>query len=267
MPDDYSARVIKAAAPTLKLIARSGVGYDSIDLEAAGEFNVWVTTTVGANHDAVADYALGLLLDLARHITEIVGRVRAGWWGRLAGVELRGKTLGIVGTGRIGREVAARAAGFGLRLVAYDKFPNDDWARGAGVTFVTLDELLAQADFITLHAPATAETRHLLNDATLARCKKGVYVVNTARGDLIDEAALVRALDSGQVGGAALDVFEAEPPTDAQKTVMAHARVLPLSHCAGATVESQRRAAEIAIEQVLEAVRGETPRFVVPELS
>ena len=267
MPDDYTARVIKAASPSLKLIARSGVGYDSIDLDAAGEFNVWVTTTVGANHDAVADYAMGLMLDLARHITEVVGRVRGGWWGRLPGVELRGKTLAIVGTGRIGREVASRAAGFGMHLVAYDKFPNDEWARGAGVTYTTLDELLAQAHFITLHAPATAETRHVLNDATLARCKPGVYVVNTARGDLIDEAALVRALDSGQVGGAALDVFEHEPPTDAQKPVMAHPKVLPLSHCAGATAESQRRAAEIALEQVLEAVRGQTPRFVVPELA
>jgi D-3-phosphoglycerate dehydrogenase len=267
MPDDYTARVIKASAPTLKLIARSGVGYDSIDLEAAGEHNVWVTTTVGANHDAVADYAVGLILDLARHITEIVGRVRAGWWGRLAGTELRGKTLGIVGTGRIGREVAARAAGFGMRLVAYDKFPNDEWARGAGVTYAPLDHVLAQADFITLHAPATAETHHLLNDATLARCKKGAYIVNTARGDLIDEAALVRALDAGQIAGAALDVFEHEPPTEAQKAVMGHPKVLPLSHCAGATLESQRRAAEIALEQVLEAVRGETPRFVVPELA
>ncbi|HEU5317730.1 MAG TPA: phosphoglycerate dehydrogenase [Chloroflexota bacterium] len=267
MPDDYTASVIKAASPALRLIARSGVGYDSIDLDAAAEHNVWVTTTVGANHDAVADYAMGLMLDLARHITEIVTRVRGGWWGRLPGAELRGKTLGIVGTGRIGREVAARAAGFGMRLVAYDKFPNEDWARGAAVTYASLDDLLAQADFITLHAPATAETRHLLNDQTLARAKRGVCVVNTARGDLIDEAALVRALDSGQVAGAALDVFESEPPTDAQRAVMGHAKVLPLSHCAGATLESQRRAAEIALEQVLEAVRGDTPRFVVPELA
>jgi D-3-phosphoglycerate dehydrogenase len=267
MPDDYSAKVIKACSPGLKLIARSGVGYDSVDLDAAGEYNVFVTTTIGSNHDSVADYALGLILDLARHITEIATKVRGGWWGRMAGTELRGKTLGIVGTGRIGREVAARAAGFGMQIVAFDKFPNDEWARGANATYASLDELLARADFITLHAPATAETRHLLNDTSLASCKKGVYVVNTARGDLIDEAALVRALDSGQVAGAALDVFEEEPPTAAQKAVMSHAKVLPLSHCAGATLESQRRAAEIALEQVLEVARGETPRFVVPELA
>jgi phosphoglycerate dehydrogenase-like enzyme len=267
MPDDYTARVIKAASPGLKLIARSGVGYDSIDLEAAGEYNVFVTTTVGANHDAVADYAMGLLLDLARHITEITTKVRGGWWGRLAGVELRGKTLGIVGTGRIGREVAARAAGFGLRLVAYDLYPNEAWAMDANVTYRSLDGLLAEADFITLHAPATAETRHLLNDKSLAGTKKGVFVINTARGELIDEAALVRALDSGQVAGAALDVFANEPPTEEQRPIMSHPKVLPLSHCAGAAVESQRRAAEIALGQVLQVVAGEKPDFVVPELT
>ncbi|CAA9214259.1 MAG: D-3-phosphoglycerate dehydrogenase [uncultured Chloroflexi bacterium] len=267
MPDDYSARVIEAAAPTLKLIARSGVGYDSIDLDAAKKHGVYVTTTVGANHDAVADFTLGLILDLARHLTEITSKVRGGWWGRLAGTELRGKTLGIVGTGRVGREVAARAAGFGMRLVAYDLFPNEDWARGAGVTYRPLEQLLAESDFISLHAPSTAETRHLLNARTLAQAKRGAYVINTARGDLIDEAALVAALDAGQIAGAALDVFANEPPTAEQDPVIKHPKVLPLSHCAGAAVEAQRRAAEIAVEQVLELARGEKPRYVVPELA
>lgn len=267
MPDDYTARVIQAAAPQLKLIARSGVGYDSIDLDAARRHNVWVTTTVGANHDAVADFTLGLILDLARHLTEIAGKVRGGWWGRLAGTELRDKTLGIVGTGRIGREVAARAAGFGMKLVAYDLYPNQEWAGGAGVTYLPLDELIAQSDFITLHAPATRETRHLINDRSLGLMKKEAYVVNTARGELIDEAALVRALDAGKIAGAALDVFANEPPTDEQRPVITHPKVLPLSHCAGAALEAQRRAARIALEQVLQVARGETPRFVVPELA
>lgn len=267
MPDDYSARVIEAAAPQLKLIARSGVGYDSIDIDAARKHGVYVTTTVGSNHDAVADFALGLILDLARHLTEITTKVRGGWWGRMAGVELRGKTLGIVGTGRVGREVAARAGGFGLRLVAYDLYPNEDWARGANVTYRSLEELLAESDFVSLHAPSTAQTRHLLNARTLAQMKRGAYVVNTARGDLIDEAALVAALDSGQIAGAALDVFANEPPTDEQTPVIQHPKVLPLSHCAGAAVESQRRAAEIAVDQVLELVSGQKPRFVVPELT
>jgi len=267
MPDDYSARVIEKCAPTLKLIARSGVGYDSIDLAAARSHGVLVTTTVGANHDAVADFTLGLIVDLARHITEIAQKVRGGWWGRMAGTELRGRTLGIVGTGRVGREVAARATGFGMRLVAFDVYPNQEWARSASVSYLSLDGLLSQSDFITLHAPSTAETRHLLNRETLANCKTGAYVVNTARGDLIDEAALVAALDSGQIAGAALDVFANEPPTDEQQPVITHPKVLPLSHCAGAAVEAQRRAAEIALGQVLQVARGERPSFVVPELA
>jgi phosphoglycerate dehydrogenase-like enzyme len=267
MPDAYTERVIAACAPELKLIARSGVGYDSIDVAAARRHRVWVTTTVGSNHDAVADFTLGLILDLARHISQIAAMTKAGEWKRVAGVELRGKTLGIVGFGRVGREVAARAAAFGMRLVAHDLMPDETWAAGAGVTYLPLDTLLGQADVITLHAPATAETRHLLDAPALARCKPGVYVVNTARGELIDEAALLAALESGQAGGAALDVFDAEPPGAAQEALIGHPHVIATSHCAGAAVEAQRRAAEMALEEVLRVVRGERPRFPVPELA
>lgn len=267
MPDAYTARVIAAAAPALKLIARSGVGYDSIDVEAAKRYGVWVTTTVGSNHDAVADFTLGLIINVTRHLPRINELTRAGRWQRLAGIELRGKTLGIIGTGRVGREVAARAAAFGLRLVAYDLYPNHDWAASAGVTYLSLEELLSQADIITLHAPATPQTRHLLSRKTLARCKRGVYVVNTARGELIDEAALLEALESGQVAGAGLDVFAQEPPGETQRALIQHERVFATSHCAGAAVEAQRRSAEMALEEVLRVRRGERPRFPVPELA
>ena len=131
-----------------------------------------MTTTIGSNHDAVADYTLGLILDLARRISQINAQTKSGWWGRVAGMELRGKTLGIVGTGRVGREVAARAAAFGLRLVAFDLFPDERWAAGAGVTYLPLEGLLEQADVVTLHAPSTPETRHLLNAGTLAQLKR-----------------------------------------------------------------------------------------------
>jgi D-3-phosphoglycerate dehydrogenase len=266
MPDDYTARVIEAAAPPLKLIARSGVGYDSIDVAAARAHGVWVTTTVGSNHDAVADFALGLILDLARRISQINAQTKSGWWGRVAGIELRGKTLGIIGTGRVGREVAARAAPFGLRLVAYDLYPDERWAAGAGATYLPLEALLGESDVVSLHAPSTPATRHLLDEATLARLKRGAYVVNTARGELIDEAALLAALESGQVGGAALDVFADEPPTEAQRPLIEHPRVIATAHCAGAAVEAQRRAAGMALEEVLRVVAGERPRFPVPEL-
>jgi phosphoglycerate dehydrogenase-like enzyme len=266
MPDSYTARVIEAAAPPLKLIARSGVGYDSIDVQAARARGVWVTTTIGSNHDAVADFTLGLILDLARHLSQINAQTKSGWWGRVAGMELRGKTLGILGTGRVGREVAARAAPFGMRLVAYDLYPDERWAAGAGATYLSLESLLAEADVVTLHAPATADTRHLLNERTLARLKRGAYVVNTARGELIDEDALLAALESGQVGAAALDVFASEPPAAAQRPLIEHPRVIATAHCAGAAVEAQRRAAGMALEEVLRVVAGERPRFPVPEL-
>lgn len=267
MPDDYSPRVIEAAAPGLKLIARSGVGYDSIDLDSVKRHDVWVTTTVGSNHDAVADFTLGLIIAATRRIAEIDRETKKGVWQRFPGVELRGKTLGIIGTGRVGREVAARAAAFGMQLVAFDVFPNEEWARGAGATYASLEQVLGQSDVVTLHAPATAETRHLLNATTLAQCKRGAYVVNTARGELIDGAALLAAIQSGQIAGAGIDVYEHEPPAAADRVLIEHPKVVATSHCAGAAAEAQRRSAEMALEEVLRVRRGERPQFPVPELA
>jgi D-3-phosphoglycerate dehydrogenase len=257
MPDAYTARVIASATPTLRLIARSGVGYDSIDLDAARMHGVWVTTTVGSNHDAVADYTLGLILDLARRITETVQSARGGAWQRFPGFELRGKVLGIVGTGRVGREVATRAKGFGLEVVAYDPFPNHAWAESAGVTYLEVDELFAQARIVTLHAPSMASTRHLVNAARLASMPEGGCLINTARGELVDEAALLAALDAGRMWGAALDVVADEPPTSAQATLIAHPK---------AAVEANTRAAAMCLDEVLRVVGGEAPLHVVPEL-
>jgi D-3-phosphoglycerate dehydrogenase len=266
MPDPYTARVLEQCAPQLKLIARSGVGYDSIDLDAARKHGVWVTTTIGSNHDAVADFALGLILDVARRLQEISQHVRAGEWRRFPGFELRDKVLGIVGTGRVGREVATRASAFGMRIVAHDLYPSEQWAEATGAQYLALDELLAQSDVVTLHAPATPQTRHLINARTLAHCKRGVVIVNTARGDLIDEAALLAALESGQCGGAGLDVFSSEPPDETLMPLIRHPRVVPTAHCAGSTTESQRRSAQMAVEEVLRVRRGERPKFPVPEL-
>jgi D-3-phosphoglycerate dehydrogenase len=265
MPDDYTARVIAACAPALKLIVRSGVGYDSVDLEAATQHGVWVATTPGSNHDAVADFAMLQILALARHFVETVNKTRAGQWERVTGMELRDKTLAVIGTGRVGRETSARAAGFGMRVVAHDVVEDAAWAARAGVTYLPLAETLAQADVITLHTPLLPATRHLLNAGTLARCKRGVLIVNTARGPLIDEHALAAALDSGQVGGAALDVFDQEPPVD--RLIVDHPRVLPTSHSAGGTAEASRRAAIMTIEEVLRVARGERPKYPVNELA
>lgn len=267
MPDAYTPRVLEAAAPGLKLVARSGVGYDSIDVATAKKLGIWVTTTVGSNHDAVADFTLGLILALARRIVEIDRETKGGKFLRFPGIELRGKTLGIVGTGRVGREVAARATAFGMKLVAFDVFPNQEWAAAAGATYLPLEELLDQSDVVTLHAPSTPQTRHLLNARTLAACKRGVFVVNTARGELVDEAALLQALESGHIAGAALDVFAAEPPTPDERPLIEHPKIISTSHCAGAAVEAQRRAAHMALEEVLRVRRGDSPKFPVPELA
>lgn len=267
MPDAYTARVIEAAAradPPLRLIARSGVGYDTIDLDAAARHGVWITITVGANHDAVADYTLGLLLALARRIVQIAAETRAGAWQRVSGMELRGKTLGVVGTGRIGREVAARARPFGLRVVAHDVVEDGAWAAAAGVTYLPPEQLLAEADIVSLHTPLTPLTRRLLNRETLSRCRRGVLIVNTARGELIDEVALLEALESGQVGGAALDVFAQEPPPP-DHPLLRHPRVIPASHCAGAAREAQERQGRMALDEVLRVAGGERPRFPVSE--
>lgn len=263
MPDAYTARVIAAAAPPLKLIVRSGVGYDSVDLAAATRHGVWVATTPG-NHDAVADFTLLQILALARHYVRIVNQTRAGAWERVAGIELRGKTLAVIGTGRIGREVTARAQAFGMTVVAHDVVEDRAWAGRTGVTYRPLAEALAAADVVTLHTPSLPETRHLLNARTLAQCKRGALIVNNARGPLIDERALAAALDSGQIGGAALDVFDQEPPVD--RLIVDHPKVLPTAHSAGGTVESGRRAAVLAIEEVLRVARGERPLYPVNTL-
>ena len=263
MPDAYTARVIEASAPALKLIVRSGVGYDSVDVEAATRHGVWVATTPG-NHDAVADYALLQILALARHYVDTVNATRAGRWERVTGMELRDKTLAVIGTGRIGREVAARARAFGMRVVAYDVRVDAAWATPAGVTYLPLREALAEADVITLHTPLLPSTHHLLNAETLAACKRGVLIVNNARGPLVDERALAAALDSGQVGGAALDVFDQEPPVD--RLIVDHPKVLPTAHSAGGTWEAGRRAAVMAIEEVLRVLRGERPQHPINDL-
>lgn len=264
MPDAYTPRVLAACAPPLRLIARAGVGYDSIDLPAATQAGVWVTTTVGSNHDTVADYTLGLILCLYRRLVETVQQTRSGLWQRVQGSELRGKVLGVIGTGRVGREVVARAQAFGMAVIAHDLYPDQAWAAAQHIVYLDLPALLAQSDVLTLHAPATAETQHLLNRQTLAQCKQGCYVVNTARGELIDENALYEALESGQVAGAALDVFAKEPPVD--RSLVDHPRVLPCSHSAGGTVEAHTRSAHMAIDEVLRVLQGERPRFPVNDV-
>src|SRR5256714_1462214 len=213
-------RELIAAAPRLKVIARAGTGVDNVDVTAASDRGILVMNAAGANSISVAELALALMLALSRAIPTADASMKKGVWDkkRLTGVELRGKVLGIVGFGRIGREVAARARGFGLEIIAHDPFIPVRAAETIGVPLVTLDDLLAKSDYISLHLPSLPETRHLLNAERLSKCRRGVRIVNTARGELIDEAALAAAIESGHVAGAGLDVFETEPPTDDRLT-------------------------------------------------
>jgi len=226
-------------APKLRVIGRAGVGVDNIDAEAATRRGIVVMNTPGANAVAVAELTIGLMLALARKLPAANSSMHAGKWDKknLQGAELRGKTLGILGLGRIGLEVAKRARGFGLEILGSDPFVSAAVAREAGIKLVTLDELIAGSDYLTLHVGLTPQTTGVINAKTLARMKKGVRIINCARGELIEDADLVAALKSGQVAGAALDVFAVEPPKESPYLTMDNVILTP--HVAGSTGEAQ----------------------------
>jgi D-3-phosphoglycerate dehydrogenase len=261
--DAFTRRVFEAA-PRLKVVSRFGVGYDAIDCAAAAEHGVWVTITPGTNEQSVADHTLALLLALARDLVPEANATRRGEWRRPIGLELAGLTLGLIGFGRIGRQVATRARAFGLQVLVYDVAPDPAAAAEVGARLVDLDTLLAGADFVSLHAPATPETRDLINAHTLAKMKRTAYLINTARGELVDEAALARALASGQLAGAALDVFKQEPP-DPTHPLLSLPNVIATSHVAGITWQSAERMAALAVENILAVLRGERPPHPVNE--
>jgi D-3-phosphoglycerate dehydrogenase / 2-oxoglutarate reductase len=228
-----------ASAPKLRIIGRAGSGVDNIDMPAASGRGILVVNAPGANSISVAEHAVGLMLALARPVPAADQAMKAGKWEKkkFAGFELRGKTLGIAGLGRIGQEVAQRARSFGMRIVAHDPFISRDIAAGIGVELMTLDELCLASDYITLHLPSTPETKNLFNDERFKKVKKGIRIINTARGELIDEAALVRAIEAGIVAGAGLDVFQKEPPVDWALPQLA--RVVATPHIAASTEEAQ----------------------------
>jgi D-3-phosphoglycerate dehydrogenase len=239
---------LMAAAPRLRVIARAGTGVDNVDVPAATERGIVVMNAPGANSISVAELAIALMLALSRAIPAADASMKQGVWEKkkLTGGELRAKTLGIVGLGRIGQEVGTRARGFGMNLVAHDPFISEQVAATLGIELLSLDDLCAASDYITLHLPSTPETRHLFNAARLARCKASVRIVNTARGELIDEAALADAIEARQVAGAGLDVFETEPPVDWRLAKLP--QVIATPHIAASTVEAQE---QVGIETAL----------------
>ncbi|HUO46449.1 MAG TPA: phosphoglycerate dehydrogenase [Acidimicrobiia bacterium] len=246
-----------AAGPNLRVIGRAGVGVDNIDVGAATARGVLVLNAPLANTVSAAEHSLALLLSLARHIPQADARTKSGTWDRksFTGVELSGKTLGVVGLGRIGTLVAQRAAAFEMKVVAYDPFVGPERARRMGVELMDLDSLLGISDFITIHLPLTNETEGLFGKDALTRCKPGVRIINASRGGIVDELALAEALRSGQVAGAALDVFTTEPLSDSALFDMPGVVLTP--HLGASTAEAQDKAGIQVAEAMVAALRGE----------
>lgn len=254
--EPYTDRVF-AAAPGLKVVARLGVGYDQVDVAAATRHGVAVAMAYGTNHDAVADHAMALMLAAAHRVVEYDRGVRAGDWQRLLHGRLHETTAGIVGFGRTGRAVAKRCLGFNMEVLVADPVAEADTVARLGYRVVELDELLARSDFVSLHAPLNDETRHLIDARRLRAMKPTAILINTARGGLVDEAALVQALEEKRIAGAALDVFEVEPLPDSPLRRLE--RVVLTPHVAGLSAEALRAMTERSVENALAVLGGREP--------
>ncbi len=279
---DYDALVVRSETKVtaevieigkkLQVIARAGIGVDNIDLDAATSAGIAVVNAPTGNTVAAAEHTVALMLALARNIPSAHQSMKQGEWKRSAfmGIEVRNKTLGVIGLGRVGSEVARRAQSFAMNLVAFDPFVAPDYARRLGVELLSFEDVLARSDFITLHTPLTDSSRNLISTEELARMKPGARLINVARGELVDEDALLKALDNGKLAGVALDVFAKEPP--GPSPLLDHPKVVITPHLGASTQEAQREVAVEAAEQVLAVLKGEPASntvnapFVAPEV-
>jgi phosphoglycerate dehydrogenase-like enzyme len=263
--EPYTPRVL-AAHPQLRVIARVGVGYDAVDLPAATAHGVAVTIAPGTNQDAVAEHTFLLMLGLVKNIISQHLGVKSGGWPRGTNLPLRGRTLGIAGLGRIGKAVALRGEVFGMKLLAYEPYPDKAFVAAHKVELVPFERLLAESDFLTLHLPMTEESRHLINKRTLARMKATAFLINTARGGLVCEADLLEALRTKKIAGAGLDVFEEEPP--GKNPLFELDNVLLTPHAAGGDIQSRDDMSLSAAEAIVSLSRGEWPaeKVVNPEV-
>lgn len=257
-----TAAVIEAASK-LKVIGRAGVGVDNIDLEAAKKHKIAVVNAPTSTTVAVAELSFGLLLAVAREIPRADATMKQGQWSKkeFEGVELNGRILGVIGYGRIGMEVGRRAAAFGMNVIVYDPNVSEDELSHSEAEPVSIQDLFAWSDFISLHLPLNVQTRDLIGPLAFSQMKDGVRIVCAARGGIIDESALLNALNSGKVAGAALDVFEKEPPGLTE--LISHPRVIATPHIGAQTAEAQSRASEDIANEVLSALQGESLRWKV----
>jgi phosphoglycerate dehydrogenase-like enzyme len=247
--EKISARVLEAAKG-LKVISRNGTGVDNIDLEAAERLNIKILRAEGANARGVAELAIGLLFALTRSLSYSDAQMKSGKWSRKKGVEIDGRTFGLVGCGKIGKLVAQMALGLGMNVIAYDLYPDQAFTPSLKFRFAALDEVLQMSDVISLHCPPKQDGTPIIDKEAIASMKKGVYLMNTARPSLIDEEVVLDALNSGQVAGFATDVFHKEPPEISE--LFSHENVITTPHIGGFTAESVARATQAAVENLLQ---------------
>jgi len=260
------ARELLEASPRLMIVARHGVGYDNVDVKAATELGIVVTNTPGVNSDAVAEFTYGLLLAFIRQIPHSWELMRGGGWRKpqnLEAVDIRGKTLAIIGLGRVGSRVSKIGNAFGLKVLACDPYISEQDFKNAGAQRVSREEAIRQADYLTLHTPLSDETRKMIGARELSMMKRSAILINTSRGEVVDEDALIEAAEKGTIAGAALDVFKDEPPKD--KKIATHPRILVTAHLAGLTKEAMYRTFIAAGTQVVHALKGEKPPYALNE--
>ncbi len=264
--EPYTRKVF-AAHPQLKVVARVGVGYDAVDVQAATDHGVVVTIAPGTNQHSVSEHCFMLMLALARNLMAQHPFIRDGQWPRQANQPLRGKTLGLVGLGRIGKSMTTRAHAFGMKVIAYDPFPDTTFASENNVPFVGLDDLLREADYVSLHLPAIPTTHRLIGAERLKLMKPTAFLINTARGAVVDEGALYEALRDKRIAGAGLDVFEEEPPRP-DNPILRLDNVVMTSHTAGVDTQSRDDMARKAAECIAALSRGDWPAecIVNPEV-
>ena len=260
------ARELLEDSPRLMIVARHGVGYDNVDVKAATELGIVVTNTPGVNSDAVAEFTYGLLLAYIRQIPHSWELMRGGGWRKpqnLEAVDIRGKTLAIIGLGRVGSRVSKIGNAFGLKVLACDPYISEQDFKNAGAQRVSREEAIRQADYLTLHTPLSDETRKMIGARELSMMKRSAILINTSRGEVVDEDALIEAAEKGTIAGAALDVFKDEPPKD--KKIATHPRILVTAHLAGLTKEAMYRTFIAAGTQVVHALKGEKPPYALNE--
>ena len=256
--DLYDEKVFKIA-PKLKCVCKFGVGVDNINLADATKYGVKACNCPGQNSNAVAELTVGFMIDALRGVIPLHKAMEKSTWPRYLGEEMAGKTVGLLGFGAIAREVARKLAGFDVKIKAYDLFPNEEAAKKLGVEMVSQDEIIETCDIVSLHAPATAENHHLFNAETFARMKDGAFLINAARGALVDLDALAAAMQSGKIAGAALDAFEVEPlPTDSP--ILKCENVVLTPHTGAETVETYHNISMMAAQAVIDSLNGKEPK-------